>query len=176
MFPASGAKAQEVALKTNMLYWLGTTPNLGAEFALAPQWTVNLSVGYNAWNLFPNDMSLRHYAFQPEARYWLCSKFEGHFVGAHLHYAAFDAGYVPFISSMKDYMYKGNLYGAGLTYGYHFVLGRRWAVEAAIGLGYARIHYKKYIPGECCAEVVSRVNRHYFGPTKLAVNLIYVIR
>lgn len=176
MFRTLPVTAQQVAVKTNMLYWLTTTPNVGAEFALTPKLTLNLSVGYNAWNLFSDDMSLRHYAFQPELRYWLCRKFEGHFAGVHAHYAAYDMGYVPFVPSMKEYMYKGNLYGAGITYGYHFILGRRWGLELAVGAGYARMDYKKYVPGDCCAEVISKVKRHYLGPTKFAVNLIYVIR
>ena len=176
IFHALLATAQEVAVKTNMLYWLTTTPNVAAEFALAPKLTLNLSVGYNAWNLFPHDMSVRHYTLQPGLRYWLCDRFEGHFVGAHAHYAAFDLGYVPFVPSMKHHMYKGNLLGAGLTYGYHFVLGRRWGLELAAGLGYAHADYKKYVPGECCAEVLAKVKRHYVGPTQVAVNLIYVIR
>ena len=37
IFHALLATAQEVAVKTNMLYWLTTTPNVAAEFALAPQ-------------------------------------------------------------------------------------------------------------------------------------------
>ena len=41
--------AQDVAVKTNGLYWLATTPNIGAEFALSNKWTAELTGAYNPW-------------------------------------------------------------------------------------------------------------------------------
>lgn len=169
--------AQQVALKTNALYWATTTPNIAVEWAVTPRITLNLPVSYNAWNIFEGEMSLRHYAFQPEVRYWLCRTFEGHFLGAHAHYAAFDAGKIPFLKGgLKQYMFRGDLVGAGISYGYHHVLKRGWGIEFTVGAGYAYMNYKKYIRADCCAEPISKVKRHYFGPTQAAINLIYTIR
>ena len=39
--PAAGA--QEVALKTNLFYDATATANLGAEVAVAPRWSIDLS-------------------------------------------------------------------------------------------------------------------------------------
>lgn len=137
--------------------------------------SLNVPVGYNAWKSGSDKRSLRHYAFQPEVRWWFCKAFEGHFAGVHLHYAKYNVGNIPFLPETKDYMYKGNLVGGGLSYGFHWVLGMRWGLEANIGVGYAYMNYKKYVEGDCCAEVVSKVKKHYLGPTKLAISLIYVI-
>ena len=52
------ASAQDVALKTNLLFWATTSPNLGMELALAPQWTLDLSAAYNPWT-FRNDKKMR---------------------------------------------------------------------------------------------------------------------
>ena len=41
------AKAQDFALKTNVLYDATATINLGAEVGLAPKWTFDLSGNYN---------------------------------------------------------------------------------------------------------------------------------
>ncbi len=46
--------AQEMAIKTNGLYWLATTPNLGAEVALSNKFTLELSGAYNPWTLKDN--------------------------------------------------------------------------------------------------------------------------
>ena len=86
------ASAQDVALKTNALFWATTSPSLGAEIALAPQWTIDLSAAYNPWT-FRNDKKMRFWLAQPEARYWFCEKFEGHFVGLHLHGAQYYGGF-----------------------------------------------------------------------------------
>lgn len=37
------ASAQKAAIKTNLLYDATTTFNLGAEFALSPKWTLDVS-------------------------------------------------------------------------------------------------------------------------------------
>ena len=34
---------------------------------------------------------------------------------------------------MENYRYQGNLYGAGLSYGYQWLLSNRWSMEAVIG-------------------------------------------
>ena len=42
-------KAQNVALKSNILYDASGTVNLGAEVGLAPKWTLDVSGNYNGW-------------------------------------------------------------------------------------------------------------------------------
>lgn len=104
---------QQTALKTNALFWATTTPNAGVELGITPNITIDIWGAYNAWKL-PNDMKLNLYLIQPEARYWFCRKFEGHFVGVHGHYGHFNIGQIPFISGLKDYVLRGDLYGGAL--------------------------------------------------------------
>ncbi|MCQ4947578.1 DUF3575 domain-containing protein, partial [Bacteroides cellulosilyticus] len=101
--------------------------------------------------------------------------FEGHFLGVHGHYAYYNVGQVPFFSGMEDIIYRGDLYGGGITYGYHWVLGDRLSIETVIGGGYARMEYDKY---RCagCGERMGHYKRNYFGPTRAGVSLIYFIR
>lgn len=166
--------AQRVNLRTNLLLWGTTTPNAGVEFSLTRHFTLAVEGGYNAWK-FRNAMKLNLYFAQPEFRYWFCRKFEGHFWGVHGLYAHFNVGRFPFISSMKDIIYRGDLYGGGISYGYHWVLNPRFSVEAVVGAGYLRMEYDKY---RCfdCAERLGQYRRDYFGPTRAAVSLIYFIR
>ena len=104
------AKSQTVALKTNALYWLATTPNASVEFALSDKVTIDAAAAYNPWT-FKDDKKMRFWLAQPEVRYWFCEKFEGHFIGVHLHGAQFFGGF-------GDTRRDGYLAGGGLTYGY----------------------------------------------------------
>ncbi len=75
-------KAQEIALKTNLVYDALLTVNLGAEAKIAPRWSVDLSGNFNAWTL-DHGKKWKHWMVQPEARYWFCDAMAGHFVAAH---------------------------------------------------------------------------------------------
>ncbi len=82
LFVCLGGFAQKIAVKTNLLYDVTTTLNLGAEFRVAPKWTIDLSGNYNPFNL-GNDRKMRHWLVQPEVRYWFCEAFNGHFLALH---------------------------------------------------------------------------------------------
>lgn len=43
-------RAQQIGLKTNLLYWGTTTPNAGLEFRMGKKWTLDVSGGYNPFN------------------------------------------------------------------------------------------------------------------------------
>ena len=110
--------AQNVAVKTNGLYWLTMTPNAGIEFALNKKVTLDLSAAYNPWT-FKADKKMRFWFVQPEAKYWFCEKFEGHFVGLHLHGAQYFGGF-------KEKRYDGYLLGGDLrmaTTGFCLLIG-----------------------------------------------------
>ena len=158
-------RAQDVALKTNGLYWLGTTPNLGMEVALGRKYTLDLTGAYNPWT-FKDDKKMRFCFAQPELKYWFCEKFEGHFVGIHLHGAQFFGGF-------KEKRHDGYLAGGGITYGYDWILSPHWNLEAAIGIGYARLWYKES-PRIPCVKCYENKHKDYYGPTKAALTLIYV--
>ena len=83
--------AQKVALKTNILSDVFMNINTGFEVGLAPRWTLDISGDFNAWTLSHN-RRWKHWAVQPEARYWFCDRFAGHFVGAHLHGGQYNIG------------------------------------------------------------------------------------
>lgn len=63
----------------------------------------------------------------------------------------------------------------GLSYGYQWLIGKRWNLEATVGLGYARLWDRKYPIAEC-GEVIRTRSRNYFGPTKIGLALIFIIK
>ena len=171
------AYSQVVGIKSNLLYDATTSMNLGVEVALAPKLTLDISGNYNPWEF--NNKQFKHWLVQPELRYWLCEKFNGSFFGIHAHYAEFNAKGIklPFdlYPGLKDHRYQGKLYGAGVSYGYHWILKKRWSMEATVGVGYARVDYDR----NNCQDSGTKLNsgqKNYFGPTKLGLSLIYIIK
>ena len=158
---------QKVAVKTNLAYWATTTMNIGGEFALAPRQTLDATISYNPF-YFRKNKKIMHWAVQPEWRYWPCRRLMGHFIGIHVHGGKYNGG-------LKKYRYDGWFAGGGISYGYQWILNKRWSMEAEIGVGYARIDYDKYNCGKCGSKLDSG-HKNYIGPTKVALNIIYVIK
>lgn len=174
--------AQEIAIKTNLLY--GTyarTPNIGVEVGLSTRTTLELGGGYNWFTPDQSDSykKLVHWLGVAEYRYWTCERFSGHFLGIHALGTQYNiAGHrlpLLFGSDSKRFRYEGWGVGGGISYGYQFFLGNRWSLEASIGVGYVRLHYDKF-RCETCGEKIKTENRNYFGPTKAAISLIYIIK
>lgn len=179
---AIGTRAQEqrektylpkFAIKTNALYLATTTLNLGIEVGLSKKLTLDIAGNYNPWE-FKDYKQLKHWLVQPELRYWLCERFYGHFFGIHGHYAEVNVSNLNIFGMGHD-RYEGNLYGGGITYGYQWMLGKRWSMEGVIGLGYARLKYDRYECGSC-GKKLSENTKNYYGPTKVALNVIYFIK
>ena len=169
--------AQRLAVKTNLLSDLTATVSIGAELALAPRWTLDVSGNYNAWD-FAEYRKQKQWMVQPEARYWFCEAFNGHFLGAHLIGGEFNMAdpFFPFslYRPLRDYRFEGWMYGAGIAYGYHWILSPRWSIEAEIGVGYVGTKHEQY---ECirCGTLVDEGLSHIFSITKLAVSVIFMI-
>ncbi len=161
------------AIKTNALYLATTTFNLGFEVSLSRKMSLDVSGNYNPWE-FGNNKQIKHWLVQPELRYWLCERFNGHFFGIHGHYAEYNVSNLN-IFGMGNYRYEGNLYGGGISYGYQWLISKRWSMEAEIGVGYARLKYDKHECGHC-GQKLGNYSKNYWGPTKVALNMIYVIK
>lgn len=178
----NAVQAQKAGLKTNFAYWgVAASPNLGLEVATGKKTTLELGGGFNFWKFGSGEESktARHWLVQPELRYWFCESFNGHFIGLHAHGAQFNVGgwNIPVgrLDAFKEHRYQGYLYGAGISYGYQWVLSPRWNFELSLGGGYARIHYDKF-PCTTCGSKLDEGNYDYWGITKGAISLIYMIK
>ena len=172
-------KGQNVALKTNLLYDATLTANAGIEFGLAPRWSLDLSGNYNGWTV--NDHKWKHWLVQPEARYWFCDRFAGHFLGLHALGGQYNFGNIKnsinFLdtdfSDLTDHRHQGWFAGAGIAYGYSWILGRHWNLELELGAGYVYTRYDVFNCAGCGRKIEEDKPHHYVGPTKAAVNLVY---
>lgn len=178
----------QIAVKTNLLYDATTTPNIGVEAGVGRRSTVQLFYGLNAWTFHSDthgDRKAKHWLLMPEYRYWLCSRFSGHFFGVHAMGGEFNAANVslpvPGVffggdnlrSELRDHRYQGAYAGAGVTYGYQWILSRHWNVGAEVGVGYVRAWYDKYACGECGGKIADG-STNYFGISKLGLVLLYI--
>ena len=60
-------RAQEVAVKTNIVSDAFLNVNLGAEVSFATRWSVDLTGDFNSWS-FSGGKRWKHWLAQPEAR------------------------------------------------------------------------------------------------------------
>lgn len=169
------------AVKTNLLYAAGTlTPNLAFEVGVGRRSTIELSGSWNQWHRKGNAESnkkFNHYIVRPEYRYWFCERFTGHFIGGSLFGGQFNISQyeIPLFGFRKEHRNRGYMYGAGVTYGYHLPLARRWSVEFHIGVGVAQLEYEQY---DCmvCVREYERKSKTYVGPTRAGINLVFMIK
>ena len=180
LYVSISLSAQDWAVKTNLLYDATATVNLGAEIGLSPKWTLDVSANFNGWT-FSDNKKWKHLLAQPELRYWLCERFNGHFLGMHLVGGIYNIGNIDAdfrlfgtdFGSLKDYRYEGWMIGAGIGYGYQWLLSRHWSLEAEIGVGYIYTRADKYECAHCGDKVEDNEPHQYLGPTKAAISLIY---
>lgn len=175
------AKSQTFALKTDLLNWGAASLNIDPELKIAKRSTVTLGVSWNPWTFkeAEKNMKWKHLLVQPEYRYWFCNVFEGHFLGIHPFYARFNAGNInlplELWSGLEEHRYQGNLWGAGVGYGYQWIIGKRWSMEAELGLGLGYVDGDKY-RCEKCGLKLAEEKKLVFMPTKISLSFIYIIK
>ena len=176
-----GLRAQNVAVKTNVLGDAFLNPNAAVEVGLAPKWTLDVSGSLNLWTV-GDGHKWRHWLVRPEARYWVCQRFAGHFFGLHAIGGQYNFGKlnIPFkflgsdFRELKHKRYEGWGIGAGLAYGYAWPISKHWNVEAEVGFGWIWTRFDSYPCANCGSKIDDGKTHNYVGPTKLAVNVVYL--
>lgn len=133
--------SQRVALRTNVIDWATLSPNLTLETRLSGKLTLGLGFVGNPFPWYIADTRLNNFRFQPELRYWFNRPMARHFMGFAMVGAMYDFRH-------KEKIYQGDVFGAGLTYGYALVLGKQWNVEFTAGVGIGKTRCFKYTKEE----------------------------
>lgn len=173
-FEAKYQKNPLISVKTNLMAYSTLIPNVGVEVRITPRLSFEITGLYSPYNLFVHDFKTRVLAMKPEIRYWWGESLrKGHFVGIHLPVAGFN------IQLNKDFRYQDPnhaLWGVGLNYGYAMLIGKRqnWSLDFTIGFGYMDVKYDVY-EGVRNGKYVRTEEKHYFGPTRVGINLSYII-
>ena len=103
------------------------------------------------------------------SRYWFYESFVGHFLGQHLTYVGYDLG-------SRTKRYKGHAYGLGVSYGYAWMLSKRWNIAVEAGVGLYRTKDTRHDPtvSDWEDEYIYRYRRWTLAPTKLEVSFSYI--
>ena len=163
----NSAKAQRISLKSNALYWAAMSPNLGVELRVNRHVTFNFEGTCSFLNYGKYDT--KALMFTPEMRYWFSARPQaGHFIGL--------AGIGIDYNFTKDKSrHKGDIFGAGLTYGYSFVLSRHWSLETTVGAGEVYRHEKSFAKESDEPKEVN-VRKWQLAPIKIGATFVYIIK
>jgi len=178
-FVALSVNAQQTALKSNLLFDAGATPNVGLEIGVGPKHSVQMFYGLHPWTFGhgSDKKYLKHWVVNPEWRHWFCHRFNGSFIGIHAFGGQFNAANVKmplgWWKELQDHRFEGWFVGGGVSYGYQWILSKHWNFEAAAGFGAAYIDYDKFKCGDC-GKKLEDGNKLYIGPTKAALSLLYL--
>ena len=168
-------KGSVIGIKTNFPYWGTATFNAGIEVRLARKWSLEVEVGLTPFDGKNDDgiygKSLKHLRVHPELRYWFCETFHKHFIGLHVPYLLYNVSDIKILGTENE-RHQGWGAGAGISYGYSWLLSKHWNLEATVGVGYLYLESEKY-PCTNCGSKIETAKKHYFGPTQAAINLIY---
>ena len=162
-----GAAAQIFAVRADALAALTGTLHLGGEVSVADKWSVEAS-GY--WNpVKTSSLSMNFHAVQIGSRYRLYECFVGHFVGGQLSYVDYDLG-------SRTKRYDGRAYGIGISYGYAWMLSKRWFVTLEAGVGLYRTKDTRRDPtvGDWDDEYIYHYRRWTLAPSRLEVSFSYL--
>lgn len=163
-----------MAFRTNMLYDLALTPTIGVDFHLGRNWTLGANWSYAWWHkdswsyyhrVYGGDVNLRKY-FGASARRRPLS---GHHIGIYAQALTYDFEYgsTGFLSEFS--------YGGGLEYGYSLPVSKTLNIDFSIGCGYLGGEYKVYDPIDDHYVWRETRQRHWFGPTKAEISLVWNI-
>lgn len=176
--------SQAQALKTNIPLILTGTPNVGVEWSLGKQLTLNADVLWAPYLFKKDEEVFRALIGSVDVRYYINPKYyytndlwDGFYVGPYAMYGNFNIGLKNSDEEKTSYRRKGWGVSAGLSTGYKFYLSSRFRLEINLGLGYAHMQYDKHeLGGEFAHYPLERKKtKAYVGPTKFGVHLVYNI-
>lgn len=161
------AGAQIFAAKVNALSAITGTLNVGIDISLADKWTLDVAAYWNPIN--SAKYSSRILGVQVGAKRWFYESFVGHFVGAQFTYGNYLWG------GSRRY-WKGRAAGLGISYGYAWLLSKRWniTVEAGIGIYHMRdTRHERHTPDFEPIHIL-HARRWAVGPSRAEVSFNYL--
>lgn len=172
-----------MSLKTNLLYDAALVSNLGAEFYVGRRWSLGGSWMYawwkndrrhNYWRIYGGELDVRRYFGRRAAE----KPLTGHHVGLYGQMLTYDferGGKGCLGGKPGGTLWDKMSWGVGLEYGYALPIGRRLNLDFGIGVGYLGGEYWEYKPVDNHYVWQATKHRHWFGPTKAEVSLVWLI-
>ena len=172
------ALSQQMAVGSNLLYWLATTPNVRGEWMLGGRYTLSSTLGMSHWNYRPRvkgrETIIYDWLIYPELKCWTDDPFRADYFGIHAFFGQYDVSDLRWPRFLYGKRYNGYGMGFGISYGYLWSLGRHWALEASLGIGFVYTRYRRYELADGDGE---REKRSCYGvmPTKVGLSFVYIL-
>jgi hypothetical protein len=176
--------ADAQAIKTNLPLILTGNPNIGVEWSVGKQLTMNADVLWAPYLFKKNEEVFRTLIGSVDLRYYINPKYyytndlwDGFYIGPYAMYGNFNIGLKNKDDDKTSYRRKGWGLSTGISTGYKFYLSSRFRLDVNLGLGYAHMQYDKFQLGGEWADfpLEKKKTKAYFGPTKFGVHLVYNI-
>jgi hypothetical protein len=178
--PVERIKKPLFAIKTNLLFDLGTAVNIEAEVPIGRRWSVAGEWIFPWWLSKSSQIAVEVGVATLEVRHWLGKDdtrqpLTGWFVGVHGGWGYYDLEW-------KDKGRQGELWHAGLSGGYAHTINRsgNLRMEYSLGVGYMNSDYTGYVPqkdsnGDWHLMRRKEAKLDYFGPTRAKVSLVWML-
>ena len=162
--------AHRMALKTNLLYAVALLPSVELEWRLDNRWSMGLEGSVAWWKKQEEHKCYQLAVVGITVRRWFRegSLRKGLYAGAFGGVGLYDLE-----NGRKGYRGEGVL--AGVSLGYLWPVGRRFAIEAEGGGGWMMTRYKEYIPYEGHHLYVRTQNMNFYGPLRLKLSLVWLL-
>lgn len=176
-------KAFYMSIKTNMLYDVLLTPNIGIEFNIGKRFSVATNWMYAWWKNDNKNWYWRTYGGDISIRKWFGKKstvkpLTGNHIGLYTQALTYD-----FQFGGKGYLAgesHGNIFdkanfAIGIEYGYSLPIAKKLNLDFTLGVGYMwGIFYECTSIDECYVWQATK-NRRWIGPTKAEISLVWLI-
>lgn len=170
-------------LRTNMLYDVAAVPNIGVEFYLGGNISVGANWQYAWWKTDRKHRYWRAYGGDVNVRWWFGSAahgkpLTGHHLGVYGQVLTYDfewGGKGCLGGKPGGTLWDKMNWGVGLEYGYSLPVAKRFNIDFTLGVGYLTGEYQEYRPVDGCYVWQATKQRHWFGPTKAELSLVWLI-
>ena len=172
-----------MSIQTNALYLLGIIPNVGVEFYLGKNWSIDANWQYAWWKRDSKEWYWRAYGGDVAIRKWFGKKAKekpltGHHLGVYGQILTYDfewggRGYVG--GAPGGTLWDKLNSAVGLEYGYSLPIAQRLNLDFNIGVGYHWGEYSEYLPIDGHYVWQATKQRHYVGPTKAEISLVWLL-
>ena len=169
------AKHSYVAVSTNVLYDAVLVPNLGLEFNIYDNWTLSVNGMWSWWTVPTADWYWRVYGGEATVKKYFGKASEvrsmtGHHAGIYGQVISYDLS-VGHFGRMSPKL----SIGGGVEYGYSFPVSNALNIDVSVGVGYLGGRYYDYVENKGHYVWRATVDQKWFGPTKAAVSLVWLI-
>ena len=161
--------AQELAVSTNVVDYANFgTVNVEASYGFARHWSAVAAAKYNPFSFRDGELLSRQRLFALGARYWPWHIYSGWWVAGKAQYQEYNTGGI-----VSQDTSEGDRWGASLSGGFTYMLGRHFNLDFGAGLWAG---YDRYVTYACpnCGRFTGSGEKFFLLPNDIIVALTYV--